>query len=352
MVDAGPLEEFVDEHGTLASRAFLQPGESRITRWFRYDGDRERVAGALLLGVLLILLFLGVVWPVQYQDLLTETTMVQNVFTTLLSGVILLVSIVVSVAGVGITQELTTVGEQSERVDTTIEYRERVKRQEDMEITPARTDRFLVTILESIRTRAIELEEIADRYEETEFRRLVALLIDDIDTNTEELIETLNQVESGRADELLVGLDYDCSWQLHLTNRLLAEYGDQLTEDDRDAIEQLSETLRQFMIGREYFKSLYYKREFSALSTTLLTVSLPVIIFISYVLLALDAGRFPEIEIVGLSPLAIFISMAFTIALAPYVLLTSYIFRAASVTMRTLATGTFVHGGDDPYKTE
>ncbi len=96
------------------------------------------------------------------------------------------------------------------------------------------------------------------------------------------------------------------------------------------------------MVCREYFKTLYYKLELSDLSTTLLTVSLPAIIFITYVLLALDSGLFPDVTVFGYTPLTVFISFAYTIALAPYAVLTSYVLRAANVTNRTPEEGPFV----------
>ena len=96
------------------------------------------------------------------------------------------------------------------------------------------------------------------------------------------------------------------------------------------------------MVSREYFKTLYYKLELSDLATTLLTVSLPIIVFITYVLLALDSGIFPDVTLFGYTPLTVFISFAYTIALAPYAVLTSYIIRAANVTKRTPEEGPFV----------
>ncbi len=95
-------------------------------------------------------------------------------------------------------------------------------------------------------------------------------LTDDIHTNTEELLTTLEEVERGSSDELLAGLDYDSSWQLHLTRHLLRTDVNKHSKTEEAALEGLEERLRAYHLGREYFRSLYYKREFSELSTTLL----------------------------------------------------------------------------------
>lgn len=74
--------------------AFLIPTLDLVRRGSRTGG------GALLACVFAILLVMGGIWPIEYQDLLAETTMVQTVFDTLLSGTVLLISIVVSIAAV------------------------------------------------------------------------------------------------------------------------------------------------------------------------------------------------------------------------------------------------------------
>lgn len=197
-------------------------------------------------------------------------------------------------------------------------------------------------MLQTIIQRTNELETITEDYTESELRTEVDRLAEDIHTNAVELLNTLDRIETGTTDELLVGLDYDCSWQLHQTRRLLIEYDEHLSDTDRRILETLAETLRYFLIGREYFKSLYYKNELSDLSTVLLSVSLPVIIFITYFLLAVDAGLFPEFTVLGFTPLTFFISLGYAIALAPYIVFTAFIFRAASVTNRTMAAGPFM----------
>ncbi len=330
--------------GAVSARAFRYSGETRIKRWLLFHGDRLRVSMLLLGFVLASLLLLGRLRPIQYRFLLTETEMIQTILNTILGGVILLVSIVVAIASVGVGQELTTVGEQRARVEDAIEFRHGVSLPPDVETIPPQTGHFLYALIRSIGDHAEQLESIDDDKYDPAFHEAVEALTEHIEANAEELLATLDLVEFGTTDELLVGLDYDVSWQLYRVNGLLVRWRDDLDREDRREIEALAESLEDFLIGREYFKSLYYKREFSDLSKTLLLVSLPVIVFITYVMLAIEVGLFPEVTVVGVSPLSVFMSLSFAISLFPYIVLTAYVFRAASITTRTLAAGPFVHG--------
>ncbi len=338
------LQSLRDRIGTSRGR-LDRSSENRLKRWILFDGNRERVATALLGTVFTILLAMGGVWPIEYQELLAETTMVQTVFNTLLSGTILLVSIVVSIAAVGISQELTSLGNQSERVDTIIDFQEEIEEHDIVDVSPARPGQFMAVVLRSIKGRANDLQSI-DGTSDREYRSEIERLQQDIQVNTEEVLTTLSRVPDGSTDELLTGLNYDSSWQLYQSRRILTEYGDELSSAERAAIDDIVRMLRKQMVSREYFKTLYYKLELSDLSTTLLTVSLPIIVFITYVLLALDTGLFPDVTVFGYTPLTVFISLAYTIALAPYAVLTAYVLRAANVTRRTPEEGPFVLDDD------
>jgi hypothetical protein len=123
-----------------------------------------------------------------------------------------------------------------------------------------------------------------------------------------------------------------------LADRLEADADD----EEIELLSNLIDTLKLFATGRAYFQSLYYKREVAQLSSVLLYVSLPVIVFISYLLLALDANIIPAVRIGPLSLLSVFMLFAYTVSLAPYVVLTAYVVRIAAITMQTLAAGPFI----------
>lgn len=340
----------LQEQAIGSSSRLNQPEENRIKRWVLLTGRRSVVAGCLLLAVFLILLGLGFLNQVDMRKLLANTTTVQTLFGALLSGAILLVSIVVSISSIIFSQEITSLNEQQERIDATLEYREHIEEVIENDVSPTRPAEFLQLIFQSLATKTQTLTDIARDSSNSSFQADVEALGKQIVQEAKIAADRLNGTQFGSAKILLAGLDYDYSWQLNATRQLESEYAESLSEEELAVIHGLIETLKLFAVGHAYFNSLYYKRELARLSNMLLTVSLPVVVVTSYVMLALDANQFPDLSLFGLSPFLIIISAAYTVALAPYVVLTAYIFRAGTVTLRTLAAGPFIlqkSGGGD-----
>ena len=115
----------------------------RLFRWVLLEADRRAVTGALLTVTFLATLALGRIWTIEMQQLLTETDSVQTVLTQLLSGIILLVSIVVSINSIVLTYDITSLTVQKDRVQGTMNFRRAVGRLVDKERSPRDLQRFL-----------------------------------------------------------------------------------------------------------------------------------------------------------------------------------------------------------------
>lgn len=328
-----------------------QSHENRVKQWVLLTGRREVVASGLLVAVFFVLIGLAMLNQVSMRQLLNNTTTLQTLFSALLSGAILLVSIVVSINSVVLSQEITSLEEQEEQIDASIAYRERIEDVVETEVSPTRPAKFLQVILQSLAAQTKHLAEIATDSSNEAFRADVEQFAKHLIQDAKRSATTLDGTQFGSARVLLAGLNYDYSWQLNATRQLQLEYAGSLSDEEAEVIDDLINTLKLFATGQSYFNSLYFKRELARLSNTLLYVSLPVIIITSYVLLALDAKQFPDVSIFGLSPLLLVISAAYTIALAPYLVLTVYVVRTGTVTLRTLAAGPFIlqkmTGGDE-----
>ena len=322
--------------------ALSNPGENRVKQWFLFKGKRIVITTVLLSAVFFLLLGFAAIRPLNMRDLLTNTNTVQTLFSALLSGAILLVSIVVSINSVVLSQEITDIESQQARISASMEFRRRIEDFIETDVTPARPAEFLRVILHTVYNQTQVIAEIASDSSNDEFQ-------EQVDTFTEKVFEDIKQARSTLGDTrfgtfkvILVGLNYDYSGQLHAVRMFKKKYADTLSDDEQEALDDLVETLTFFATGREYFKSLYFKRELAQLSSRLLYVSLPVIVITSYVLLALDANLFPDTWILGIPPLLLFVLIAYTIALAPYIILTAYVIRAATIALRTLAVGPFI----------
>lgn len=320
----------------------IDPDEHPVKRWMLLDGERWKVSLVFLVAVAMLLTVIGTVWPFEMRRLVTETNTVQTLFNTLLSGIILLVSIVVSINSVVLSEELGSIGNKRERVSESLMFRNDLEDLTESDVSPAKPAAFLQIIIDTIETNATRLSDIADQSEDDEFEGAVREYVANVVEDTRNASEILENTTFGTFNVLKVGLHYNYSWQIHAARRLQSEYGNALSDDEWEAFDELVEILEFYATGREFFKSLYFKRELSNLSSTLLYVSLPAIIYTSYVLLALDANMIPDVTVLGVSPLLVYVSFAYTVALVPFIVLTVYVLRVVTVSKRTLTSGPFI----------
>jgi len=313
-----------------------------FVRWVLLDADRRAVTGALLTVTFLAILGLGRLWTFEMQRLLTETDSVQTVLNSLLSGIILLVSVVVSINSIVLTYDITAINTQRDRVQGTTEYRREIGRMVEDERSPTNPGSFLELMTQVMRERAKSLQETLDETDQAEFSKKVDEFVEELDDAVSRLSDPEDR--SGGADfgALWVGLEADSGHLVDELQTLRTAHADEIPEDEEEKFDDLMEAFELFETGRQYFKTLYYSREISGLSRTLLVVSLPSILVTAWTILAIDAGTVPELWLFGLPPLQVFLATTFSISLAPYLVLTAYVLRTATVARRTAGGGPFV----------
>jgi hypothetical protein len=308
-----------------------------LQQWVLISGNRRTVAAALLLSTAGVLIVLNVIWPLEFEQLLDQEGTVQDLFLTLLSGIILLISVVVSVNSLVVSQEITPIGRQHDRVVESWDFRTQTAQTLGSDVTAAAPDEFLRQLLEALNE---DLDDLAASLDEAE---------DDFDgavkSYSEETVDYLDQTQSlisksdyGTLDTRLFIPMYDPTEDLDSAKRLRAT---RELPDPLDAtLEQVITTLQYFVTAREYFKTMYYKREFSRLSRDLLYSGIPSILVMTYVLLAIDANTFVGTTLL-VPDIALFFSFAYVVALLPFFLLMSYVLRAAIIAEETVTAGAF-----------
>ena len=331
-------------HRDLDLHELEERGEARWNplRWFLLTGNRRLVTLVLVVVVFVAFLTIGRFWTFEFQDLLTETGPLQTLFNTLLSGIILLVSVVVSINSVVISQELGSLGTHFERLEESLSFRESIEDIAGEEVSPSEADQFLGFVLETLHERALLLRDVIDDHPDRDLRDRVDRLVDVADEDLHAVADDLSRLNLERPNVLLAGLEFDYASHLYAVRFLRSYHEGSFNEEQDRAFDEFVEALHFFAASREYFKTLFYKREMAALSSTLLYVSLPVIVFLGYVLLALREGLFPEWTMLGLPAHSLYVSIGFTVALAPYLVLTAYVIRAAFVARRSLEVGPFM----------
>lgn len=311
-------------------------------RWFLLDGHRIAVASALLAAIFASLLTVGSIWTFEMQRLLTETATVERLFNTILGGIILLVSIVVSINSVVLSYDITSIGSQRERIRKSMEFRHDLGRVAERKRSPSDPRVFLAIMIRLTDDRASALgDAVADDLDDevrTEVEEFVASLRGVLD----EFDSSMEVADSSPFTVLWLSLEYDYGRFMDDSQHLRALYEDRLSEEAQEQFDDLESALELFATGREYFKTLYYSSEFSQLSRTLLVVSLPAILTTITTVLAISAGLLPDVSLLGLPSLQTFVAATFTVSLAPFVVLTSFVLRSATVARMSLSAGPFV----------
>ncbi len=314
-----------------------QRGRFDLIQWVLLEGHRLAVTGAILTFVNVVLLSAGLIWTFEMQVILTETSTVENILDSFLNGIILLVSIVVSINSIVLSQDIASVQSQEDRTRGTREFRNDIGSLTETGESPSDPRAFLRLMATVITDRAQALAEAAKGEESyDEIKAYTESIAGSIDHLTE-----VDETEHGDFTDLWTALEVDYGGFLERSRALRGSNGEEISDSSDEQWDRLVESIQLFAIGREHFKTLYYYKEVSVLSRTLLIVSLPAILVTATAILAINAGRFPTFWFLGLPPLQVFVAAIFTVALLPYVVLTSYMLRLSTVAVRTATGGPF-----------
>jgi len=312
-------------------------GQVNLSRWVILEANRMAVTGALLTFVFSGFIILSMVWTFEMQDLLNDTSAVQTILNTFLSGMILLVSIVVSINSIVLSHDMSSVSNQGTRIDGAAKFRRNLSKLTEPGEDPSEPTSFLRVMSRTIQERAQRLDDDIDGMESD--------LVEEVEEHAASLADAADQlgaIENTTGAEFAVlwkGMEFEYGTQLERSHSLKTTHGSSREVEDR--FNRLIEALKLFAIGKEYFKTLYYTQEVSRLSQTLLLITLPAILLNATTILAINAGVLPEFWFFNIPPLQTFVAATFTISLAPYLVLTAYMLRVAAVARLTSSADIF-----------
>ena len=113
-----------------------------------------------------------------------------------------------------------------------------------------------------------------------------------------------------------------------------------VTETEAELFDELEQGLELFTVAREYFKTAYIRSDYIELSQALLYAGLPCIVLTYYAAQTYTPDVFPG-QTFGVEHRLLFVSAAVTVALVPFVLLLSYVFRLSLLSRSTVFIGPF-----------
>ncbi|WP_433624021.1 hypothetical protein [Halomicrococcus sp. NG-SE-24] len=131
----------------------------RLVQWVLLYGDQQALTLVMLIVVLSLLLIVGSAWEFKMERLVTETRAVQTLFNTLLGGIILFVSVVLSINTAALTQEFAPLQVKLSRIEDSIEFQIELEELVDDGVSPAGLEPFLGYVIRAIRSETTSLRD-------------------------------------------------------------------------------------------------------------------------------------------------------------------------------------------------
>jgi hypothetical protein len=319
----------MDEDGDPADTMRERAGRSTVVAYLLVDADRRAVTAGLAVALFLALLGAGALVPGAGETLRSGDPL-ETLFQALVGATVTGVTLVLTLNQVVLSQELGAAGDQRERMEGALAFREEVAALLDEPAAPAEPSAFLRALLEATADRARALE--ADRPEglaDDDLDRLVSSVTADADR----AVGRLEGASFGTFGVLSAVLDFNYSRKLYEARRLEAR-------ENSEPLAELSEALELFGPAREHFKTLYVQSELIALSRAVSATALPALVVAVAVLGLVDPAAVGVRA--GVDLLVVTMAGGVTAVLAPFLVLLAYVVRIATVTGRTLSIGPFL----------
>lgn len=319
----------------------LKQTGSRPVQWLLLTGNRLTVTAVMLAATFALFVLLGAWGPPAVQQL-TDETVIQYLFSSMVGAVVTTVTLVLTISQFTLSQNLAHLGSFRERMSNAIEFRRDVEEKTGVGVSPAYPLSFFRALARGVEGK---LDRLAD-----------ALPADDVPEITDfiEVAREYSQRERRRAKEaryntfsgVLPILNHDYSWKILLARQLRHEHRDALPGAAMEAFDDLLKTLQFFGPTREYFKTLYFQDEVVRVSRVLLYTALPVLALSGYMVVMFDPSTVSmwlgARQVAGMNSAFLLIGVAFVLSLVPFTLLLAYLLRMLTVLRRTLAIGPFI----------
>ena len=316
--------------------------ESNLKLWLLLRLNRWVLAGGMLTVVFFGIATFGLVGLSPIQVVVAETGAIQMLFGPFMGGAIIAgVTLVVTLNQLVLSQELGAVGEQRERMQEAMEFRRDVESASHVGLAPPEPSAFLRQLIAAIEDRAETLHDRVSDEADDELQDEVDEYVETLDENAEMVRANIEGEQFGTFDVIWRVLDFNYSRKIFRARQIQYNYGEDLSDEANETIDELIETLSFFGPAREHFKTLYFQWELINLSRSVSYAAIPALITTVVMVLYGDATAVSG-ETLGVENLAWLVSFAFVVTVSPFVILLSFVFRIATVAQRTLAMGPFV----------
>jgi hypothetical protein len=312
----------------------------RFGSWLLMRANREVVAALFVFVVFVALAGLSLIDPVALRITTASADPVETLFQALTGAIITGVTLVVTLTQLVLSQELGPVGDQRERMEGAMAFREDAEETLGVPVAPPEPSAFLRALLAASQERAQELADAATG--ESDGHAAARRYASGVIQNAKQVQGELEDAQFGTFDVIGAALDYNYSWKIYEARKLRSEHGEALAGDAFAAIDALLDVLRLFGPAREHFKTLYFEWDLVNLSRAMIYSAIPALVVAIGSVLFLGSPQHVVSTTLGVHDLAWVVSAAVAVAVVPFGLLLSYMLRIATVAQHTLAIGPFV----------
>lgn len=291
--------------------------ESRFGSWLLLTGRRNSVA----FGLLLVMTGLAIV-PSVTGFAVRNTTPLVYVASTLIGGNVTLVTVVVAINQVILSQEMESPDSLREEIEGTAAFR---TASIDGSVPAPRPTDFLQQLLQQPQKRVQTLEgQLANSTDGSNDR-----LLNELPEHCEQLHQQLKSASDDRLSTVVVPLlrtDYDD--YIHECRQLQAKYDDERHEQLHATLDELLADLENLAIVRQYVATAFTKEELATLSRSLLYVAIvavPMALALLFQLSTYAGSSPPTAELLA------FTVLTTTVGLLPLALLIAYVLRIAFI---------------------
>lgn len=313
--------------------------DNRLKLWILIYASRWTLTALSVVGLFVALVLVMHSGPSTLQKIL-QADDVSALFSAIVGAIITSVTLILTVTQLVISQEIGSLSEQGQRLESQKDFRKSVEETLGLDVSPSEPANFFRALVIATADRGEAILEVAEK-EQFEGATEIATFAEGLIEHAESIQEQLIDAEFGSFTVLSAVLDYNYSQKIHEARRLRNEYGDQLDGNVVTALDDLIETLRFFGPTRGFFKTVYFQWELIDVSRAMVYSALPVLGASAYMILAFEARQITG-AVYGIQYVYIITSAAFAFSLIPFVLLLAYVIRILSVLKRTLAPGSFV----------
>jgi hypothetical protein len=306
----------------------------RFREWFLISGNRLGVAAIVSVAVFVLVVGLYEVGVISF----TNPNSVTRVASGMIAGTFSLVTLVVSVNQLILSQEFSAAGKARKRLEGVVQFRREVADAAAIPATPASPARVLELVIESIHNDAADFADaVADH--DDELRRVGTRYTNSVQRQADRVTERIERSRSDTFTAVSAAITYDESWHLYVATHLRGEYADSLSPAARDRLDELVDSLELLHVAREQFKTTYLQQELTRFSQLTIYCGVPSILSAILIGLLYANVTGPSVNV---AVLPYVVSALIIVGLTPLGLLVSYILRTATITRRTASVGPMV----------